>query len=131
MILSDRTLREQLDAGRIIIDPLGPNSLQPSSIDLRLDRFFRVFKNHAMGHIDVKQNLEELTELVEAPDSGEEPFILHPGEFVLGSTLERRSARRSRRSSGGQVVARAPRIAHSLDGRLRRRRVSTANSPLS
>ena len=60
MILSDRTLREQLDAGRIIIDPLGPNSLQPSSIDLRLDRFFRVFKNHAMGHIDVKQNLDEL-----------------------------------------------------------------------
>ena len=89
MILSDHTLREQLDAGRIIIDPLGPNSLQPSSIDLRLDRFFRVFKNHAMGHIDVKQNLEELTELVEVPGSGEEPFILHPGEFVLGSTLER------------------------------------------
>lgn len=89
MILSDRTLREQLDAGRIIIDPLGPNSLQPSSIDLCLDRFFRVFKNHAMGHIDVKQNLEELTELVEVPGSGEEPFILHPGEFVLGSTLER------------------------------------------
>ena len=80
---------QQLDAGRIIIDPLGPNSLQPSSIDLRLDRFFRVFKNHAMGHIDVKQNLEELTELVEVPGSGEEPFILHPGEFVLGSTLER------------------------------------------
>ena len=85
--LSDRTLREQLDAGRIIIDPLGPNSLQPSSIDLRLDRFRRVFKNHAMGHIDVKQNLEELTELVEVPGV-EEPFILHPGEFVLGSTLE-------------------------------------------
>ena len=65
MILSDRTLREQLDAGRIVIEPLGPNSLQPSSVDLRLDRFFRVFKNHTMGHIDVKQNLEELTELVE------------------------------------------------------------------
>lgn len=87
MILSDRTLREQLDAGRIVIEPLGPNSLQPSSIDLRLDRWFRVFKNHTMGHIDVKQNLEELTELVEAGD--DEPFMLHPGEFVLGSTLER------------------------------------------
>ncbi len=87
MILSDRTIREQLDAGRIVIDPLGPNSLQPSSVDLRLDRFFRVFKNHTMGHIDVKQNLEELTELVEA--EGDDPFILHPGEFVLGSTLER------------------------------------------
>ena len=77
MILSDRTIREQLDAGRIVIDPLGPNSLQPSSVDLRLDRFFRVFKNHTMGHIDVKQNLEELTELVEA--EGDDPFILHPG----------------------------------------------------
>ena len=87
MILSDRTIREQLDAGRIVIDPLGRNSLQPSSVDLRLDRFFRVFKNHTMGHIDVKENLEELTELVEA--EGDDPFILHPGEFVLGSTLER------------------------------------------
>ena len=87
MILSDRTIREQLDAGRIVIEPLGPNSLQPSSVDLRLDRFFRVFKNHTMGHIDVKQNLEELTELVEI--GSDEAFILHPGEFVLGSTLER------------------------------------------
>ena len=89
MILSDRTIREQLDSGRIVIEPLGPNSLQPSSVDLRLDRFFRVFKNHTMGHIDVKQNLEELTELVEVADDSDEPFILHPGEFVLGSTLER------------------------------------------
>lgn len=87
MILSDRSLREQLDAGRIVIDPLGPNSLQPSSVDLRLDRFFRVFKNHTMGHIDVRRNLEDLTELVET--EGDDPFILHPGEFVLGSTLER------------------------------------------
>ena len=87
MILSDRTIREQLDNGRIVIDPLGPNSLQPSSVDLRLDRWFRVFRNHAMGHIDVKANLEELTELVETV--GDDPFILHPGEFVLGSTLER------------------------------------------
>jgi len=87
VILSDRTIREQLDNGRIVIDPLGPNSLQPSSVDLRLDRWFRVFRNHAMGHIDVKANLEELTELVETV--GDDPFILHPGEFVLGSTLER------------------------------------------
>ena len=87
MILSDRTIREQLDAGRIIIDPLDPKGLQPSSVDLRLDRWFRVFKNHTMGHIDVKMNLEELTELVETGD--DEPFMLHPGEFVLGSTLER------------------------------------------
>ena len=87
MILSDRTLREQLEKGRIVIDPLDPSALQPSSVDLRLDGLFQVFKNHTMGHIDVKQDLSELTQLVEvAPD---ESFVLHPGEFVLGSTLER------------------------------------------
>ena len=86
MILSDRTIREQLEAGRIVIEPLDPKGLQPSSVDLRLDRWFRVFRNHSMGHIDVKQNLEELTDLIETDD---DPFILHPGEFVLGSTLER------------------------------------------
>jgi len=87
VILSDRTIREQLDAGRIVIEPLDPDGLQPSSVDLRLDRWFRVFRNHSMGHIDVKQNLEELTQLIETDD--DDPFILHPGEFVLGSTLER------------------------------------------
>jgi len=87
VILSDRTIREQLDAGRIIIEPLDPAGLQPSSVDLRLDRWFRVFRNHTMSHIDVKENLEELTQLVEVAD--DEAFILHPGEFVLGSTLER------------------------------------------
>ncbi|MDG2025485.1 MAG: dCTP deaminase [Acidimicrobiales bacterium] len=87
MILSDRTIREQLEAGRIIIDPLDPDGLQPSSVDLRLDRWFRVFRNHTMSHIDVKTNLEELTQLVEVEE--DEAFILHPGEFVLGSTLER------------------------------------------
>lgn len=86
MILSDRTIREHLEAGRIVIDPLDPDALQPSSVDLRLDHRFRVFRNHTMGHIDVKQNLEHLTDLVEA---AVEPFMLHPGEFVLGSTLER------------------------------------------
>ena len=87
MILSDRTIREELDAGRIEIDPLLPNSIQPSSVDLHVDRYFRVFRNHTMSHIDVKQNLEDLTELVEIDE--EDPFMLHPGEFVLGSTLER------------------------------------------
>lgn len=87
MILSDRTIREELASGRIVIDPLGPKALQPSSVDLRLDRHFRVFRNHTMGHMDVKQNLEDLTELVSM--LGENPFMLHPGEFVLGSTLER------------------------------------------
>ena len=87
MILSDRTIRQELKAGRIIIDPLDPSALQPSSVDLRLDRLFQVFRNHTMGHIDVKANLTDLTQLVEVGE--DESFILHPGEFVLGSTLER------------------------------------------
>ena len=87
MILSDRTIREELDAGRIVIDPLGEGCIQPSSVDLHIDRYFRVFRNHTMGHIDVKQNLEDLTELVEI--GVDDTFILHPGEFVLASTLER------------------------------------------
>ncbi len=87
MILSDRTIREEVAAGRIIIEPFDDDAVQPSSVDVKLDRYFRVFRNHTLGHIDLKENLEELTELVQASD--EDPFILHPGEFVLGSTLER------------------------------------------
>ena len=87
MILSDRTIREQIAAGRIVLDPFDEGLVQPSSVDVRLDRYFRVFLNHTMPVIDVKQNLEELTRLVEIDDGGS--FILHPGEFVLGSTLER------------------------------------------
>jgi dCTP deaminase len=86
VILSDRTIREQLAAGRIVIDPLDDANVQPSSVDVRLDRYFRVFLNHTMPVIDVKQNLEELTRLVEVDGPG--AFILHPGEFVLGSTYE-------------------------------------------
>lgn len=87
MILSDRTIRDEIAAGRIVIEPFEPGCVQPSSVDLHLDRWFRVFRNHTLGHIDVRQNLEELTELVEIEE--ENPFILHPGEFVLGSTIER------------------------------------------
>jgi dCTP deaminase len=87
VILSDRSIREALDAGRIVIEPLGEGCIQPSSVDLHVDRFFRVFRNHTMGHIDVKEDLEDLTELVEVGE--DDPFILHPGEFVLGSTAER------------------------------------------
>lgn len=87
MILSDRTIREELAAGRILIDPLGPNAVQPSSVDLRLDHAFLVFRNYTRGLIDVREDLSDLTELVEV--CGDDPFILHPGEFVLGSTLER------------------------------------------
>ena len=87
MILSDRSIREELKSGRIVIEPLDGNCIQPSSVDLHVDRYFRVFRNHTMRVIDVKENQEDLTELVEM--SGDEGFILHPGEFVLGSTAER------------------------------------------
>ena len=87
VILSDRTIREELAAGRIEIEPLGERCIQPSSVDLHIDRYFRVFRNHTMRVIDVKEDQEELTELVEIKE--DDAFILHPGEFVLGSTLER------------------------------------------
>jgi dCTP deaminase len=87
VILSDRTLREELAAGRVIIDPLDESCIQPSSIDVKISGLFRVFRNHTAAVIDVKQDLTYLTELIEIPDDG--VFMLHPGEFVLGSTLER------------------------------------------
>ncbi|MGD0741946.1 MAG: dCTP deaminase [Acidimicrobiales bacterium] len=87
MILSDTSIREALAAGRIVIDPLDETAIQPSSVDLHVDRYFRVFRSHTARVIDVKENQESLTELVEI--SRDEPLILHPGEFVLGSTLER------------------------------------------
>ncbi len=88
MVLSDRTIRRMLDEGRIGIDPYDDDLLQPSSVDVRVDRYFRVFRNSRYPFIDVREPMEELTELVEITDD-EQPFILHPGEFVLGSTLER------------------------------------------
>jgi len=87
MVLSDRTIRRLLEEGRIGIEPYAEELLQPSSVDVRVDRLFRVFRNSRYPFIDVKQEMEELTELVEVEP--EEAFILHPGEFVLGSTLER------------------------------------------
>ena len=86
MVLSDVTIRRLLEEGRIEIDPFDDGLVQPSSVDVRVDRYFRVFHNSRYPFIDVREPQEDLTELVEA-DS--EPFILHPGEFVLGSTLER------------------------------------------
>ena len=87
MILSDSSIREQLQSGRIVIEPLGESAIQPSSVDLRVDRYFRVFRNDTTPYIDPKQPQEDLTELVEVEEG--RAFILHPGEFVLGSTLER------------------------------------------
>jgi dCTP deaminase len=87
VVLSDRTIKRLLAEDRIGIEPYDEALLQPSSVDVRVDRFFRVFHNARYPFIDVKQPQDDLTEAVEIGD--EQPFILHPGEFVLGSTLER------------------------------------------
>ena len=87
MILSDRDIRAGIQAGRIVIDPFTPESVQPSSVDLHLSDRFRVFRNNRTAVIDPRQDQPELTELVQI--AGDDPFILHPGEFVLGATVER------------------------------------------
>lgn len=86
MLLSDGDLLAELGNGRLVLDPWDPAMLQPSSVDVRLDRFFRVFQNSRYTHIDPREQQDELTTTVE-PD-GDDPFVLHPGEFVLGSTFE-------------------------------------------
>jgi dCTP deaminase len=89
MVLSDRSIREEIAAGRIGIDPFDDEMVQPCSVDVRIGDTFRVFRNSRYPYIDVKLPMEDLTELVSVePD---EPFILHPGEFVLGVVLERLS----------------------------------------
>ena len=86
MLLSDGDIRRQIDAGRIGLEPLNMELLQPSSIDVRLDRFFRLFDNHKYPFIDPREQQDDLTRFVEV--DSDEAFILHPGEFVLGSTFE-------------------------------------------
>jgi dCTP deaminase len=86
VILSDRDIRKQIDSGRLVIEPFDERMIQPSSVDLRVDRTFRIFANTRYPYIDVRQPMEDLTEEVDVKDG--EAFILHPGEFVLGSTLE-------------------------------------------
>jgi dCTP deaminase len=86
VVLSDGTIREEIAAGRIVIDPFDDGLVQPSSVDVRVDHRFRVFHNARAPYIDVRKPMDGLYELVESED---EPFILHPGEFVLGQTLER------------------------------------------
>lgn len=86
MLLSDRDITAELDSGRVVLDPHDPAMVQPSSVDVRLDRFFRLFDNHKYAVIDPAQDQPDLTRLVEV--EADEPFVLHPGEFVLGSTFE-------------------------------------------
>jgi dCTP deaminase len=86
MLLSDRDIKAAIAADRLKLEPYEPSLLQPSSIDVRLDRWFRVFNNQQYTHIDPATQQDDLTTLVEP--KGDDPFVLHPGEFVLGSTLE-------------------------------------------
>lgn len=86
MVLSDRTIREELAKGRIVIEPLDESCIQPASVDVHLDRKILVFRNSRRPYIDIRQDMSDLTEMVEIVDGV--PFILHPGEFVLGSTRE-------------------------------------------
>ena len=86
MLLSDRDIRAAVEAKRIVLDPYDTAMVQPSSIDIRLDRYFRVFENHRYPHIDPAQEQADLTRMVESV--ADEPFVLHPGEFVLASTYE-------------------------------------------
>jgi dCTP deaminase len=119
VILSDRTIRGEIKAGRIELDPFDDSMVQPSSVDVRLDRYFRVFLNHTMPVIDLKKNLEELTRLVEIEaDDSDRTFILHPGEFVLGSTLERVAlpADLAARVDGKSSLGRLGLLIHSTAG---------------
>ena len=87
MVLSDRTIRDEIDNGRIVIEPLDLSCIQPASVDIHLDRKLLVFRTwRSPFYVDVKQSQDDLTELVEI--EGEKPFLLPPGEFVLGSTVE-------------------------------------------
>lgn len=86
MLLSDRDIRAELESKRVILDPYDETMVQPSSVDVRIDRYFRLFDNHKYPVIDPAEEQPELTRLVEV--ASEEPFVLHPGEFVLASTYE-------------------------------------------
>lgn len=86
MLLSDRDIKAQIEAGAVALEPYDPSLIQPSSIDVRLDRYFRLFDNHKYPFIDPSVEQSELTRLVEV--AADQPFILHPGEFVLASTYE-------------------------------------------
>lgn len=86
VLLSDRDIRAELEDGRVVLEPYDPGMIQPSSVDVRLDRYFRVFENHRYPHIDPAEEQADLTREVET--GSDEAFILHPGEFVLASTYE-------------------------------------------
>lgn len=116
MLLSDRDIRAAINSGDLGIEPLDLELVQPSSIDVRMDRFFRVFNNSRYTHIDPKQQQDDLTSLVEVPDG--ECFVLHPGEFVLASTLEKFTlpAHLAGRLEGKSSLGRLGLLTHSTAG---------------
>ena len=123
MLLSDKDIRAEVDGGRVRLDPWDPAMVQPSSIDVRLDRYFRLFDNHKYPYIDPAAEQPDLTRLVEV-GADEDGFVLHPGEFVLGSTWETVTLPDDLAARvEGKIVARAARPAHARDGGLRRPRL--------
>ncbi|MEE8338093.1 MAG: dCTP deaminase [Dehalococcoidia bacterium] len=138
MVLSDRSIAEALASGRLVIEPIAEEALQPASVDIRLDRQFRVFRNYRDSFIDVREPVEGLTELETIED--DQPFVLHPGEFVLGSTLERITlpadlvARVEGKSSLGRlgllVHATAGYVDPGWDGHLTMELSNAANLPI-
>lgn len=86
MLLSDKDIKAEISANRVRLEPYDEVMVQPASVDIRLDRFFRTFENHRYQFIDPRQEQLDMTRAVEVPAN--EPFVLHPGEFVLGSTFE-------------------------------------------
>ena len=116
MLLSDRDILAEVDAGQIALNPWDPAMLQPSSVDVRLDKYFRVFENHRYPHIDPAEEQPELTRLIEVGDG--EAFVLHPGEFVLGSTWEQVSlpATVAARLEGKSSLGRLGLLTHSTAG---------------
>ncbi|RNE49971.1 dCTP deaminase [Corynebacterium alimapuense] len=116
MLLSDRDIRSAIDSGVLGIEPYEPANVQPSSVDVRMDKLFRVFNNSKYTHIDPKLQQDELTSLVEVEDG--EPFVLHPGEFVLASTLEKFTlpADLAGRLEGKSSLGRLGLLTHSTAG---------------
>nr|WP_256478116.1 dCTP deaminase [Corynebacterium stercoris] len=115
-MLSDQDIRASIDSGQLQIDPFDASLIQPSSIDVRMDNLFRVFNNSKYTHIDPKQEMPDLTTLVEVPE--DEPFVLHPGEFVLASTLEKFTlpADLAGRLEGKSSLGRLGLLTHSTAG---------------
>ena len=132
MILSDRDLLAEINKGSIIIEPFDAACVQPSSIDVKVSNLFRVFRNHSAAVLDVKKDLTDLTELVEVADG--EAFMLHPGEFVLGSTLERVARVEGKSSLGrlGLVIhSTAGFIDAGFDGHVTLELANLANLPIT